>query len=104
MLSILINNHLLLRTYTAEDALPLFDAVCRARQHLHPWLPWVDTTTRLEHSQHFIQQALQQLKAQEALALGIFYDGQIIGGIGMHQWEHSLKRAQVGYWIAREYE
>ncbi len=52
----------------------------------------------------FIQQSQHQLHVQEALALGVFYDDIIIGGIGMHDWSHDTGRAQIGYWICKEYE
>ncbi|MBS1774478.1 MAG: GNAT family N-acetyltransferase [Bacteroidetes bacterium] len=104
MVSILIDDNLLLRSYHVEDAQELFRAVEDSRQHLRPWLVWVDSTIRPEHSLQFIQQSLHQQHSQEALALGIFHNRKIIGGIGMHQWNHYLKKGQLGYWIAKEYE
>lgn len=104
MVSIIIDNNILLRTYQADDAQELFNAVGNSRKHLHPWLDWVDKTTKVEHSMQFIKQSLHQLHTQEALALGIFYNDRIIGGIGMHHWEQQTKRAQIGYWISQEYE
>ncbi len=104
MVSITVNNDILLRSYVAEDAADLFEAINNSRQHLHPWLDWVDKTTKPEHSLQFVQQSLHQLNTQEALALGIFFNDKLIGGIGMHHWELSTKRAQVGYWISMEYE
>jgi ribosomal-protein-serine acetyltransferase len=71
---------------------------------LHKWLDWVDKTTKQEHSLQFIQQSLNQLHTQEGLALGIFLNDSLIGGIGMHHWDQLAKTAQVGYWISREYE
>ncbi len=104
MVSIIVDDHILLRSYEEKDAAELFEAISSSRQHLHPWLEWVDNTTRPEHSLQFIKHSLHQLNEQEALALGIFYDGKIIGGLGMHKWDLITKRAQVGYWISREYE
>lgn len=104
MVTITVNDQITLRTYLTEDAEPLFAAVHSVRGHLSPWLDWVNHTTKPEHSLHFIQNSLHQLEMQEALALGIFYNGGIIGGIGMHQWDHKVKKAQIGYWIIKEYE
>jgi ribosomal-protein-serine acetyltransferase len=104
MVSIIVDDHILLRTYEPADAAELFNAVNNSRKHLHTWLDWVDKTTRQEHSEQFIQQSLHQLDTQEALALGIFYDGKIIGGIGMHEWQQHTKRVQIGYWIIKEFE
>jgi len=104
VVSILIDDDMLLRTYELEDAQELFSAIDSSRPHLRKWFSWVDPTTRQEHSLQFIQQSLQQQQQQEGLALGIFYNRHIIGSIGMHNWDHHIKKAQIGYWISKEYE
>ncbi|MBS1586760.1 MAG: GNAT family N-acetyltransferase [Bacteroidetes bacterium] len=104
MVSILIDDELLLRSFQPEDGAELFRAVDTSRQHLRPWLNWVDPTTKPEHSVQFIHQSLQQLNNQEAIALGIFSKQHIIGSIGMHNWDHTLRKAQLGYWIDAEHE
>lgn len=104
MVSIIVDEHTRLRTYEAADAEELFTVINLSRRHLHNWLSWVDKTTKPEHTLQFIELAAQRQRNQEALALGIFYDDKIIGGVGMHNWDHDTKRAQVGYWICKEHE
>lgn len=104
MVSILIDDELLLRSFTTEDAPLLFEAVEKSRKHLRPWLSWIDTTTKQEHSLNFIQQTIQWQNNQEGLVLGIFCKRKIIGGIGLHHWDQNLKKGQLGYWIAKEHE
>lgn len=104
MVSILIDDELLLRSFEPEDAQELFRTVDASREHLRPWLPWVDMSTKPEHTLQFIQQSKTQQHNQEGIALGIIYNHGIIGGIGMHNWDHTLKKAQLGYWVAKEYE
>ena len=104
MVSIIIDDNLLLRTFTPKDAEELFSVVDNSREHLRPWLPWVDMTTKSEHSLQYIQQSLTHQKNQEGIALGIVQGGKIIGGVGMHNWDHHLKKAQLGYWIAKDFE
>lgn len=104
MVSILIDDNLLLRSFQPDDAPALFKAVDESRVHLRPWLRWVDATTKQEHIQQFIARTQQQQHNQEALELGIFMNRKIIGGIGMHEWDHMLKKAQLGYWVKKEYE
>jgi ribosomal-protein-serine acetyltransferase len=102
--SIQINEQLLLRAFEVDEFQQLFDAIHASRQHLTPWLNWVAKTTRAEHSLEFIQQAQQQRHNQEALALGIFLNNTIIGGVGMHDWNQQTGVAQIGYWISKDYE
>lgn len=104
MVSILIDDELLLRSFEPEDAQELFKTVDATREHLRPWLPWVDMSTKPEHSLQFIQQSKIQQRNQEGIALGIIYNRRIIGSMGMHNWDHTLKKAQLGYWIAKEYQ
>lgn len=104
MVSILIDDNLLLRTLQPDDAEELFKAVDASREHLRPWLPWVDMTRKPEHSLQFIQQSRTRQQNQEGITLGIIYNQKIIGSVGMHDWDHNLKKAQLGYWIAKDYE
>lgn len=104
MVSILIGENILLRSLETSDAEQLFSAVNKHRSHLRPWLPWVDATTKPEHSLEFIQQSIARQSKQEGLALGIFFNKELIGGMGMHDWNHYLKKAQLGYWITKEHE
>ena len=104
MVSITIDDKILLRSYEVADAQELFDAVNNSRKHLNPWLEWVSKTTKPEHSLQFIQNAIQWQNNQEALTLGIFENDKVVGGIGMHEWDRETKRAQIGYWISAGYE
>ena len=104
MVSINIDDNLLLRSYEVGDAQELFDLVNESRRHLHPWLDWVVNTTKPEHSLQFIQQSQHKTYEQEALDLAIVHNNKIIGGIGVHHWEQDTKRAQIGYWISAAYE
>ena len=105
MTSILINDDLLLRSYKPEDAHELFRCVDGSREHLRPFLNWVDHTTRVEHSLQFIQMSIAQQTAGEGMALGIYLqqERRLVGGIGMHQYNRDQKRAQIGYWMASDY-
>lgn len=104
MVSILIDDELLLRTLQPSDANDLFDVVEASRTHLRPWMPWVDMNTRAEHTLQFIQQSIVSQHNQSAMALGIMYQGKMIGSMGMHDWDHTLNKAQLGYWISKDFE
>ncbi len=95
-----------MRSYKPEDASELFHCIDSSREHLRPFLNWVDHTTKVEHSLQFIQMAQAQLNSGDGLALGIYLQESriLIGGIGMHNYLPEQGRAQIGYWIAKPYE
>lgn len=103
-MTIRIDEHLLLRTFQPYDAQELFDCVQANRAHLREFLPWVNTTLRPQHSLEYIQQTLVQATAQQGIALAILLDDRIIGSIGLHDWNHYLKKVQIGYWLSKEQE
>jgi ribosomal-protein-serine acetyltransferase len=104
LVSILIDDDLLLRSWTAEDAPALFHAVEENRAHLSPWLPWVDLTTKQEHSATYIQQTLAMAVRDEAVHLGIFHQQCVIGSAGIHDRDMRVGSATIGYWIAKDFE
>ena len=104
MVAIKVADGLELRSFRKEDAESLFAVVHGSRQHLNPWLNWVSKTTKPEHSLEFIEQSILKLEEQEELALAICLGDQIIGSVGMLDWKHDIRIAQIGYWLAKGYE
>ncbi|NDC40964.1 MAG: N-acetyltransferase [Chitinophagia bacterium] len=104
LVSIQVNEQVLLRSYVRSDAAALFRLVNDNRAHLTPWLNWVEGTTKVEHSAEFIEGSRHNAETQQGLALGIFVNNQLAGGMGMHDWQHPLRKAQIGYWVAQPYE
>ncbi len=99
-----VRDNIVLRKYEESDAPELFSVIADNRTRLRSYLTWVDTTLKEENSLEFIRSAHQSQHEQKGIAFGIFKEGKLIGGIGMHQWNHTLRRAEIGYWIARAEE
>lgn len=99
MVSILVDRDIQLRSFTLDDAPALFETIEASRSFLRPWMKWVDHTTKVEELTQFIQKAQTRLHQQIGLELGIFRHQQILGGMGMHNWDHETKKAQIGYWL-----
>ena len=101
---IIIDDHLYLRAWKEPDTDELFALVQENRRHLHPWLPWVEKTTRPEHSRNYILDSLHEIDNQISMGLAIICSGHIAGSVGMHRWNHDTNRAEIGYWIAKPFE
>lgn len=99
-----VNDEIVLRCYDVDDAEELFTVINNNREHLRHWLPWVDATQTVKDSEKFILDSLYLLEAQEGIAMGIFWEKKLIGGIGMLNWNHQLKQAHIGYWLDKNFE
>jgi len=88
----------LLEPRHAEEVFALVEA---NRKHLDPWLPWVEETKTSEDTQVFIRRTLHQFAEGNGITVGIWYKGKMAGVVGMDIVQH---RAELGYWLAEQYE
>lgn len=99
---VLVRDQLKLRTLALNDFLPLWLLIESNRDHLKQWLPWVETTTSIENTRHFVQGALLYAKQNREFHWGIFEEELLIGLIGLHHvdWDHFS--AALGYWLSED--
>lgn len=103
---------LVVRSYALDDAAAVFEAINASRDHLTPWLPWVDEHRELAGTVRYI--ASQIVLANEpstltgggdgarlGLGVGIFEreSGAFVGGTGFNDVRPSTASAETGYWI-----
>jgi ribosomal-protein-serine acetyltransferase len=93
-----------LRLLEERHAGMLFAAVEREREHLRPWLPWVEATHSEEDTLSFIRSVLAQFAENRGFAAGIWTGTRLVGTIGVHRIDWLNRRVEIGYWLGREYE
>jgi RimJ/RimL family protein N-acetyltransferase len=94
-----VDGDLVLRLWTVEDAPALHAAVVRNIEHLRPWMPWIDAEPQpLAARVARIAEWRADWAAGGDAALGVFVDGEVAGGVGLHHrvGPHGLT---IGYWI-----
>ena len=94
-----INPSLELRLLQPTDAPALHALVEAHRQTLRTWLPWVDATTKLSHSQKFIAEALRDRALTRTFAAGIWSSGQLVGVIWHNRIDWANRVAFPAYWL-----
>lgn len=104
MLELTVNNTTSLRQLQAEHAPALFLLINSSRKSLRRFLPWVDYNTTEEHSLRFIELMLRKADEQEAVAFGIWHKDELCGVIDLHGWDHTLQKAEIGYWIVETHQ
>lgn len=96
---------LVLRRLQATDAKAMFRAIEANREHLTPWLPWVEKTKTVADSQFNLE--LQQ----DSWESGLVYDfgffsptGEFLGRGGLHSIDWSVPKGEFGYWLVKKAE
>src|ERR1700721_543653 len=76
----------------------------RNREHLRQWLPWVDATRTVDDALAFIRSSLEIFAAHQGFTTAIWHRDQVAGGGGTPPIDWRNRRAELGYWLAREFE
>ncbi|MCK7558611.1 GNAT family N-acetyltransferase [Chitinophaga sedimenti] len=104
MLELKVNEALCLRQLQPEHAPLVFRQIHTSRKTLRRFLPWVDYNTHEEHSLRFIQLMQRKADDQDAIAFGMWRGEELCGVIDLHNWDHNLQKAEIGYWIGDSFQ
>ncbi|RQO29856.1 hypothetical protein DBR32_14845 [Taibaiella sp. KBW10] len=103
-MALLITETLRLRSLEEADAPALWTCITRNKAYLQTWIPWVRDWNTADQVLEYIQDALHQIDAQEALSLGLFSEEQLIGIVSLQEWDHALGIAELGFWIDEAFQ
>ena len=104
MFQLLIRDRISIQILEGRHAEAIYAVVDREREHLRPWLPWVDLSTNSEYTLRFIRGALEQFAHNQGFSAAIWVDGEIAGGIGFHNVNWLYQNVEMGYWLARKFQ
>ncbi len=94
-----INPALELRLLQPADAPAMFAAIEANRTQLREWLPWVDATKKLAHTEKFIAKMLRERAETRAFAAGIWSAGKFVGLIRHNRIDWANRIGFPGYWL-----
>jgi len=94
----------LLRPLRQDDAPALWEALERSREHLAPWLPWVQDLRTVEDARAAVDRLRARWLSREDLSVAIFdrETGRLLGGTGLHRIDWTARSFEIGYWIRRD--
>ena len=91
---------LVVRQLMQGDAAAHYAVIHAHRQDLRTWLPWVDATLSVREVEGFIALKLTEWQVRQSLACALWWQGQIVGSIGIVETDRANTRASIGYWLA----
>jgi RimJ/RimL family protein N-acetyltransferase len=98
----LLGPRVLLRPYREDDAQQLWDVIDSSREHLAPWMPWIQFYQSLEDARVQARRLAARWLMREELTMGIFEraSGRLLGGSGLTRIDWTIRRFEIGYWLA----
>lgn len=104
MFGMKVNEQIILKILEAHDTEALFNLVNRSRNSLREWLPWVDATEQPSDTRAFIKRGLLQFSDGNGFQCGIWYEGTLVGVIGLHEINHMHRKTSLGYYLDKQFE
>lgn len=99
-----VNEKTALKLRHKEDAEIVFLLVDKNREHLRPWLPWVDTTLSSLDTEKYIEMCLEKFEKKETADFGIYYEDKLVGSTGFNKIDLVNEWAEIGYWLDKDHE
>ncbi len=99
-----IDEELSLKLSELKDAERVFELTNQSRECLREWLPWLDSTTKLDDTKEYIKMSLKGFAENKMMNTVIIFKGQIVGVASYNIINHSNKTVQIGYWLGEEYQ
>ena len=88
-------------TFVSEaDAETLFRLVDLNRSYLRQWLPWLDSSTCVEHTREFIKGVVKRSEETAGFVCAIRFQGSIVGVVGHNAIDKSNRISYPGYWLS----
>jgi len=103
MLDYKINEDISLKLKDYQDSHELFKLIKSSREHLKEWMVWVDSVQTEEDVVKSIHKNLIEFAEQKGIHFLILYKGAIAGTIGLKYIDWSIKSAEIGYWLGKDY-
>lgn len=91
----------LLRPYRVEDAKAFLAAIDESREHLRPWLAWIDSHATIDDTRDYCARCAASWILRTDLTLGVFTaaGNRFLGGTGLHNPNWQLRSFEIGYWL-----
>lgn len=101
---LIVNHDIVLHLLEPTDAETLFELVDRNRDHLRPWVFWIDTTLEVADSRRFIETSQHKRENNNGYALSIWYRNNLAGLVGHVDINWTHRSSEIGYWLGDTYQ
>jgi ribosomal-protein-serine acetyltransferase len=88
-----------IRPLRLEDVEILYELTKRNREHLTPWMSWMDRVLDASDVESFIRGAEREAREHTSFKAGIWQAGSLIGVIDLHEIDWLNSHARIGYWL-----
>jgi len=94
---------IILHKVRVKSAREIFDCMDRSREFLREWLPFVDSTESYKDTEAYLKSLHHARGAKKDLVFEIRHREKLAGIIGMKDIDLVNNKAEIGYWLGKEF-
>ncbi len=103
MFALTINNELQLKLLLEKDAEVFFNSIQKNRAYLENYMPRISENQSISDTKIVINIFMNQLIQNNGFRVGIYYNDQFAGIIGLKYIDWINKKTEIMYWIDKDY-
>lgn len=103
---VLESTNITLQRFNMTHAAPLYHFITAERERLSEFLPWPKYISKIEDEEKFISSMEKMWEDKQCFGFAIIdsHTDQVVGAIDLHAISWDNRRAEIGYWIAKQFE
>lgn len=94
-----VDDEIVLKTLSLTSAQTIFNSIDSSRDHLRPWLPFVDQTLTVSDTRNFIKSILNSKATKKDVVFEIWYFDEFSGLIALKEIDYAYLKVEIGYWL-----
>jgi ribosomal-protein-serine acetyltransferase len=103
VLPLRISDKIILDMILEKDKHSFYNLIDMNRSYLRQGVLWLDRCKTINETLLFIERSLKDTELDNAIRLGIFFSGKLIGSIiATANWQHQY--FEIGYWIDQTFQ
>ena len=99
MIGIRVDDDVFLRLHEERHAEEVFRLSDANREHLRPWMPWIDATKSADDTRAYLQTVQQNFTQGSEYGFAILEHGRVVGSMGIRL-VADASEGEIGYWIS----
>lgn len=98
-----VDKNIVLKQLELADGLEIYNTIDSQREHLGPFLPFVELTKQLSDTQAFVEAVVNSPKDRLEYTFTIRVNGRMAGLIGLKDIDRANKKTEIGYWLSQDF-
>lgn len=97
------DGYIIIRPYTIEGAVSLYEAASEYLPDGIEWLPWIHSDYSCEESREWIATSIEKWESRTEYNFAVISaaTGEYLGGVGLNHIDAEYSIANLGYWVRK---